>query len=104
MRLKFIKPVACELHFLILEGAQEQMATPMYISFHVMLGLLGIGSGFAVMLQFLTGKRLKRLPVLFFARIRKGILTGLILPIDRILPTHFNSILFPLVFLVTMSV
>ena len=44
------------------------MATPIYISFHAMLGLLGIGSGFAVMLQFLTGKRLKRLPVLFSAR------------------------------------
>ena len=80
------------------------MATPIYISFHAMLGLLGIGSGFAVMLQFLTGKRLRRLPVLFSARPRKGILTGFKFPIDRILPTHFISILFPLVFLVTISV
>ena len=52
------------------------MATPMHISFHAMLGLPGIGSGFAVMVQFLTGKRLKRLPVLFFARTLMGILTG----------------------------
>jgi hypothetical protein len=87
-----------------LEGAQEQMATPIYISFHAMLGLLGIGSGFAVMLQFLTGKRLKRLPVLFFARALMGILTGFKFPIDRILSTHFITILLPLVFLVTLSV
>src|SRR5579863_1016552 len=56
------------------------MATPIYISFHAMLGLLGIRSGFAVMLQFLTGKRLTRLPVLFSDRL-----------------------FFPLVFLVTIS-
>jgi len=57
------------------------MATPIYISFHAMLGLLGIRSGFAVMLQFLTGKRLRCLPLLFSA-----------------------CLFFPLIFLVTISV
>jgi hypothetical protein len=56
------------------------MATPIYISFHIMLGLLGIRSGFAVM-PISHRQAAQTPPVLFFA-----------------------PLFFPFVFLVTTSV
>jgi hypothetical protein len=69
-----------------------------------MLGLLGIGSGFAVMFRFLTSKRLNRLPEVFFATTLMGIFTGFGFAFDRILPTHIVGVLSLLVLLVTIPV
>jgi hypothetical protein len=50
------------------------MSTSIYIFFHAVLGQIGIGSGMVVMLRFLTGRQVNRLPGLFFAATSMGML------------------------------
>ena len=78
------------------------MAMSIYLSLHAMLGLLGIGFGVAVMVRFFAGKRLNRLPALFFAVTLMGIFTGFGFPFDRLLTTHIVGILLLLVLVVTI--
>jgi hypothetical protein len=79
-----------------------RMATSIYLSLHATLGLLGIGSGVAVMVRFFAAKRLSRLPVLFFAVTLMEIFTGFGFPFDRLLTPHIVGILLLFVLVVTI--
>jgi hypothetical protein len=81
---------------------RKQMATTIYLSLRAMLGLLGIGSGLAVMFRFFAGKRLNRLLALFLVVALMGIVTGFGFPLDRLLTTHIVGIVSLLVLVVTI--
>jgi hypothetical protein len=55
---------------------------------HVLLSLLGIGSGVVVMFGLLTGKQLDGWTVLFLATTVATSVTGFGFPIDHLLPSH----------------
>lgn len=55
-----------------------------------------------VVLRFLTGRQVNRLPGLFFAATSMGIFTGFGFPFDRFLPTHIVGLLSLLVLVVTV--
>jgi len=55
---------------------------------HVLLSLVGIGSGFVVMFGLLTGKRLDGWTALFLATTVATSVTGFGFPVDHLLPSH----------------
>jgi hypothetical protein len=73
-----------------------------YTFLHVMIGLVGIGLGLVVMFRILTGRRLYRLPPLFFVATLTAILTGFGFPQTCLLPTHIIGILSIVVLAVTI--
>jgi len=59
-----------------------------YRLLHVLISLVGIGSGIVVMFGFLTGKRLDGLTALFLVTTVLTSLTGFGFPFDHLLPSH----------------
>ena len=64
------------------------MSTATYTLLHVLISLVGIGSGLVVMFGFLTGKRMDGWTALFLATTVATSLTGFGFPFDHLLPSH----------------
>ncbi len=69
------------------------MTTWTYTLIHVLIGLVGIGSGFIVLFGLLTAKRLDGWTALFLASTVATIVTGFGFPFDHLLPSHKVGIL-----------
>ena len=64
------------------------MTTATYTFVHVLLSLVGIGSGFIVLYGLLTAKRLDGWTGLFLATTVATSVTAFGFPIDHLLPSH----------------
>ena len=59
-----------------------------YTVLHVVISLVGIGSGLVVLFGLLTGRRLDKWTVVFLASTVATSATGFGFPVDRVLPSH----------------
>jgi hypothetical protein len=64
------------------------MSTATYTFLHVLISLVGIGSGLIVMFGFLTGKRFGGLTAFFLATTVLTSVTGFGFPFEHLLPSH----------------
>jgi hypothetical protein len=64
------------------------MSVATFTFFHVLISLVGIGSGLIVTLGFLTGKRLKGWTAVFRATTVLTSVTGFLFPFHKFLPSH----------------
>src|SRR5437867_1337453 len=64
------------------------MTTSTFTFVHVLLSLVGIGSGFIVFFGLLTGKRLDGWTAVFLAATVATSVTGFGFPFDHLLPSH----------------
>ena len=64
------------------------MSTATYTFLHVLISLIGIGSGLVVMFGFITGKRLDNLTGVFLTTTALTSITGFGFPFDHLLPSH----------------
>jgi hypothetical protein len=64
------------------------MSTATYTFLHVLISLVGIGSGLVVMFGFLTGKRLDGLTAVFLTTTALTSISGFGFPFDHLLPSH----------------
>ncbi|HEY6766201.1 MAG TPA: hypothetical protein VI386_15705 [Candidatus Sulfotelmatobacter sp.] len=64
------------------------MSTATYTVLHVLISLVGIGSGLIVMLGFLTRRRMNKMTVLFLFTTVLTSVTGFGFPFDHLLPSH----------------
>ncbi len=64
------------------------MSTATYTFLHVLISLVGIGSGLIVMFGLLTGKRLDGLTAVFLATTVLTSVTGFGFPFEQLLPPH----------------
>jgi hypothetical protein len=69
------------------------MSTGTYTLLHVLISLVGIGSGLVVMFGFLTGKRLDGWTALFLVTTVLTSVTGFGFPVDHLLPSHVVAII-----------
>ena len=69
------------------------MSTATYTSLHVLISLVGIGSGLVVMYGFLSGKRLDGINTIFLITTVATSLTGFGFPFDHLLPSHIVGII-----------
>ena len=69
---------------------------------HVVISLMGIGSGFVVLFGLLTGKRFDGWTALFLASTVATSVTGFLLPFHRFMPSHVIGILSLLVLAVAV--
>src|ERR1700680_1657101 len=69
------------------------MSTATYTFLHVLISLIGIGSGLIVMFGFLTGKRFDGLTAVFLLTTVLTSVTGFGFPFDHLLPSHKVGIL-----------
>lgn len=69
------------------------MSLAAYTLLHVLISLVGIGSGLVVMYGFLTGKRLDGWTVVFLVTTGATSLSGFGFPFERLLPSHILGIL-----------
>lgn|SRR6267378_105773 len=60
---------------------------------HVLLSLVGIGSGFIVLYGLLTGKRLDGWTALFLVTTVATSATGFLFPVEHLLPSHIVGII-----------
>jgi hypothetical protein len=68
------------------------MSTATYTLVHVLISLVGIGSGLIVMFGFLTGRQLNGLTAIFLATTVLTSVTGFGFPVDHLLPSHIVGI------------
>jgi len=64
------------------------MSTATYTFLHVLISLIGIGSGLVVMFGFITGKRLDNLTAVFLTTTVLTSVTGFGFPFNHLLPSH----------------
>jgi hypothetical protein len=64
------------------------MTTSTFTLVHVLLSLVGIGSGFVVTLGFLSARRLDGWTALFLGTTVATSVTGFFFPFDHLLPSH----------------
>jgi hypothetical protein len=64
------------------------MTTETFTLVHVVLSLVGIGSGFIVLFGLLSGKRLDGLTTLFLVTTVATSVTGFGFPVDHLMPSH----------------
>lgn len=64
------------------------VTTSTFTFVHVLLSLVGIGSGFIVIFGLLSGKRLDGWTALFLATTVATSVTGFFFPFDHLLPSH----------------
>jgi hypothetical protein len=64
------------------------MSESTFTTVHVVLSLIGIGSGLVVMFGLLAGKELNGWTILFLATTVATSVTGFGFPFDRLLPSH----------------
>ena len=69
------------------------MSTATYTFLHVLISLIGIGSGLVVMFGLLTGKRLDGLTVIFLATTVLTSVSGFGFPFEHLLPSHIVGII-----------
>jgi hypothetical protein len=69
------------------------MSTAAYTFLHVLISLVGIGSGLVVIFGFLTGKRLDGLTAVFLITTALTSLSGFGFPFDHLLPAHIVGII-----------
>jgi hypothetical protein len=69
------------------------MSTATYTLLHVLISLIGIGSGFIVLYGFFTGKRLDLWNLIFLVTTVATSVTGFGFPFDHLLPSHKLGIL-----------
>jgi hypothetical protein len=69
------------------------MSTATYTFLHVLISLVGIGSGLIVMFGFLNGKRLDGMNTLFLITTVLTSVTGFGFPFDHLLPSHILGII-----------
>jgi len=69
------------------------MSTATYTLLHVLISLVGIGSGLIVMFGLLTGKRLDGWTAIFLATTVLTSLSGFAFPVDHLLPSHIVCII-----------
>jgi hypothetical protein len=69
------------------------MATHTYTLVHVVLSLIGIGSGLIVVFGMMAGKRLNSLTALFLLTTIATSATGFGFPVEKLLPSHVIGIL-----------
>lgn len=62
------------------------MKTSRFTLLHVLISLVGIGSGFVVMYGLLTARRLNRWTVLFLASTAATSITGFLFPFEHVTP------------------
>lgn len=73
------------------------ISTSAYTLIHVVISLIGIGSGFVVLFGMFSSQRLDRWTVVFLATTAATSLTGFGFPFDHLLPSHKVGILSSLV-------
>jgi hypothetical protein len=78
------------------------MTTSTFTLLHVVVSLVGIGSGFVVVFGLIAGKRLDGWTALFLASTVGTSLTGFGFPVDHILPSHAVGIVSLLVLAVAI--
>jgi len=78
------------------------MTLETYTFLHVLISLVGIGSGLVVLFGLLNGKRLDRWTALFLATTVATSVTGFGFPFDHLLPSHKVGILSLLVLAVAI--
>ena len=64
------------------------MSTATYTFLHVLISLIGIGSGLVVMFGFIAGKRLDTLTAVFLTTTALTSVSGFGFPFDHLLPSH----------------
>ena len=64
------------------------MSTATYTLLHVLISLVGIGTGLVVVFGFLTGKRFDGVTVVFLITTVLTSVTGFGFPFDHLLPSH----------------
>jgi hypothetical protein len=64
------------------------LSTATYTFLHVLISLIGIGSGLVVMFGFITGKRLDNLTAVFLTTTALTSIIGFGFPFDHLLPSH----------------
>jgi hypothetical protein len=69
------------------------MTTETFTLVHVVLSLVGIGSGFIVLFGLLSGKRLDGLTTLFLVTTVATSVTGFGFPVDHLMPSHIVGII-----------
>jgi len=69
------------------------MSLATYTFLHVLISLIGIGSGFVVMFGLLTAKRLEGWTALFLITTVLTSLTGFGFPFEHLLPSHIVGII-----------
>jgi len=69
------------------------MSTATYTLLHVLISLIGIGSGFIVLYGFFTGKWLDLWNLIFLVTTAASSVTGFGFPFDHLLPSHKLGIL-----------
>lgn len=69
------------------------MVLSAFTLFHVVLSLIGIGSGFALVFGLLSARNSDNLTALFLASTLATSLTGFLFPVHRFLPSHAIGIL-----------
>ena len=69
------------------------LSTATFTLLHVLISLVGIGSGLVVMYGFLTSKRFRRWTALFLASTILTSVSGFGFPFDHLLPAHIVGIL-----------
>jgi hypothetical protein len=79
------------------------MSTGSYTLLHVLISLVGIGSGLVVMFGFLTRKRVDGWTALFLITTVLTSVTGFGFPVDHLLPSHIIAILSLLILAVAIS-
>ncbi len=78
------------------------MSTATYTLVHVLISLIGIGSGLIVMVGFLTGRRLDGLTAVFLTTTALTSVSGFGFPFDHLLPSHVLGIISLVVLAVTI--
>jgi hypothetical protein len=79
------------------------MSTATYTLLHVLISLVGIGSGLIVMFGFLTGKRLDGMTAVFLTTTVLTSVTGFGFPFEHLLPSHKVGILSLVVLLIAIA-
>ncbi len=69
------------------------MSTSTFTLVHVLLSLVGIGSGFLVVYGFLRGKRFDGVTAIFLATTVLTSVTGFLFPFKHLLPSHVLGVI-----------
>jgi hypothetical protein len=72
---------------------KQEIEMTTYTQVHVVISLIGIGSGLVVLIGLLTGKRLDRWTALFLASTVATSVTGFGFPFVRLLPAHIVGLI-----------
>jgi hypothetical protein len=79
------------------------MSTATYTFLHVLISLIGIGSGLIVMFGLLTGKRLDGLTAVFLVTTVLTSVSGFGFPFEHLLPSHIVGIISLVILAVAIS-